>query len=88
MALVTSAVVLGILVTLFVTFHIIKEGGGGAEATCPQAILSCHKWLANTLPLSAIKIAVVVFQIITQVGVGVRHLQRNGCNPETYEWQA
>lgn len=71
MGLVTAGLVLAVLMIVLVMVHVIKEGEGGAGAACPQPVMSCHRWLARALPLSAIKIVVVVLQIVTQVGVVV-----------------
>ena len=68
MGLVIAVLVVGILVAVLVVFHILKEAEDGAGAGCPQPVLSCHKWLSKALPVSAIKIVVVVLQIIMQVG--------------------
>lgn len=68
MGLVATALVLGIVVAIVVVFHILKDAEGGAGAACPQPVLSCCKWLGKALPLSAIKIVVVILQIVTQVG--------------------
>lgn len=91
--LVTATLILGIFVAVLVVFHILKEAEDGAESACPQPILSCHNWLQKAVPISAIKIVVVVLQIITQVGVVVVDPRKrvtindiNGILMPTYMW--
>ena len=75
--LVTAAIVLGISVAVLGGFHLLRETEDAAGAACLQPIFSCHKWLARAIPLSAIKIVVVVLQIITQVGFDVVDLKHS-----------
>lgn len=78
----TTALILGVLAVAVVVFRILKEAEGGAGTACPQPVLSCYKWLGKALPLSAIKIVVVVLQIVTQVGVVVADPAKEAFAPE------
>lgn len=67
--LAAAAAVVVLIVTIIVVSNVLRDSEDEPTSACPRMVRSSLKWLVKGLPLSAIKIVVVVLQIITQVGV-------------------
>lgn len=70
----TAMLALVVFVATMVVSDLLRVGADGTEKAQDEErvgwhrrLLSCHRILVKTLPLSAIRIVVVVVQIITQV---------------------
>lgn len=81
-ALATAVLALAILVVIMVVARTIRRERGEGSNGCSRIYMCCHKFLARGIPLSAIKIVVVVVQIITQVCASIMIAQNVVSPPE------
>lgn len=69
MGLATGVLVLAILMAVLLVPRLLRKSNGEGQVRCWDTISSSYTFALKALPLSAIKIVVVVLQITTQVCV-------------------
>lgn len=67
MGLATGVLVLVILGAVWLAPRLVRQADGDHQNRCWDTVSSSYKFATKALPLSAIKIVVVVLQITTQV---------------------